>query len=151
MSRTTSSLFTGDTVLAGGTLSGILGSGNISDYIKSLQLLSRLRVEEMYPGHGRISTNAEEDLEKALENAIFLMEECKILFATLDTKVHLRPVFLGYPQNAHCPGGDPQGLSRRPLVFLLLSHRATILASCRDLADHEVFRIPFSEPAFLYR
>ncbi len=79
-------LFTGDTVLAGGTLSGILGSGNISDYIKSLQRLSRLRVEEMYPGHGRISTNAEEDLVKALENAITLMEECKILFETLDTK-----------------------------------------------------------------
>jgi hydroxyacylglutathione hydrolase len=42
-------LFTGDTVLAGGTLSGILGSGNISDYIKSLQRLIQLKVEEMYP------------------------------------------------------------------------------------------------------
>jgi hydroxyacylglutathione hydrolase len=79
-------LFTGDTVLAGGTLSGILGSGNISDYIKSLQRLSHLKVEEMYPGHGRISTNAQEDLSKALENALALMEECKILFETLDTK-----------------------------------------------------------------
>ena len=79
-------LFTGDTVLAGGTLSGILGSGSISDYIKSLQRLSKLKVEEMYPGHGRISTDAEGDLLKALENAICMMEECKILFETLDTK-----------------------------------------------------------------
>jgi hydroxyacylglutathione hydrolase len=79
-------LFTGDTVLAGGTLSGILGSGNISDYIKSLQRLSNLKVEEMYPGHGRISSNAQEDLEAALQNALTMMEECKILFATLDTK-----------------------------------------------------------------
>ncbi len=79
-------LFTGDTVLAGGILSGILGSGNISDYIKSLQRLSKMKVEEMYPGHGRISTDAQEDLVKALENAISMMEESKILFETLDTK-----------------------------------------------------------------
>jgi len=36
-------LFTGDTVLAGGVLSGILGSGNVSDYIVSLQRLSAMR------------------------------------------------------------------------------------------------------------
>lgn len=79
-------LFSGDTVLTGGTLSGIMESGSISDYIKSLRRLSHLRLEEMYPGHGRISTHPQEDLEKALENAIRLMEECKILFETLDTK-----------------------------------------------------------------
>jgi hydroxyacylglutathione hydrolase len=79
-------LFSGDTVLAGGTLSGIMGSGNISDYIRSLQRLSNLKVEEMYPGHGRISTDADGDLLQALENALGMMEECKILFATLNTK-----------------------------------------------------------------
>jgi len=101
-------LFTGDTVLAGGTLSGILGSGNISDYIKSLQLLSRLRVEEMYPGHGRISTNAEADLEKALENAIFMMEECKILFATLDTKHTYDQYFSAIRKMPLAPGKPPK-------------------------------------------
>jgi hydroxyacylglutathione hydrolase len=86
-------LFTGDTVLADGNLPGIYGSGNISDHIKSLQRLSQLKVEEMYPGHGRISTEAQEDLLKALENALLLMEECKILFETLDTKSALARYF----------------------------------------------------------
>jgi hydroxyacylglutathione hydrolase len=98
-------LFTGDTVLAGGTLSGILGSGNISDYIKSLQRLSNLKVEEMYPGHGRISTNAQEDLVKALESAITMMEECKILFATLDTKSTYDRYFSGIRKLPILPPG----------------------------------------------
>jgi len=79
-------LFTGDTVLAGGVLSGILGSGNISDYINSLQRLSSLQVDEFYPGHGRISLTPRQDLAKALEDSHTHMEECKALFGALDTK-----------------------------------------------------------------
>ena len=79
-------LFTGDTILAGGTLSGILGSGNISDYINSLERLSSLRIEEFYPGHGRISTCPAEDIDKALYNARLLMIESKALFDAIDTK-----------------------------------------------------------------
>jgi len=79
-------LFTGDTVLAGGTLSGILGSGNVSDYINSLQRLSTLRVEEFYPGHGRISLSPHKDLQSALEAAHTLLDESKILFETLNSK-----------------------------------------------------------------
>jgi glyoxylase-like metal-dependent hydrolase (beta-lactamase superfamily II) len=79
-------LFTGDTVLAGGLLSGILGSGNISDYINSLQRLSSLHVDEFYPGHGRISLTPRQDLAKALEDSLTHMEECKALFGALDTK-----------------------------------------------------------------
>ncbi|HQN20104.1 MAG TPA: MBL fold metallo-hydrolase, partial [Syntrophobacteraceae bacterium] len=79
-------LFTGDTVLAGGILSGILGSGNISDYISSLVRLNTLRVKELYPGHGRISLNPHDDLEKALQAAQSLLEDTKILFETLDTE-----------------------------------------------------------------
>ncbi len=62
-------LFTGDTVLAGGAISGVFASGSISDYLTSLQLLSGLQVEEMYPGHGRISKKPQEDLRKAVEEA----------------------------------------------------------------------------------
>jgi glyoxylase-like metal-dependent hydrolase (beta-lactamase superfamily II) len=79
-------LFTGDTVLAGGTLSPIVASGNVSDYIASLQRLSALRIEEFYPGHGKISQNAEEDLARALEYSRRLLEESKALFEILDTK-----------------------------------------------------------------
>jgi glyoxylase-like metal-dependent hydrolase (beta-lactamase superfamily II) len=101
-------LFSGDTVLAGGTLSGIMGSGNISDYIKSLQRLSDLKVEEMYPGHGRISTDAEGDLLKALENALGMMEECKILFATLNTKSTFDRYFSAIRKRPVIPTSSPK-------------------------------------------
>jgi hydroxyacylglutathione hydrolase len=79
-------LFTGDTVFAGGILSGIFASGSISDYVNSLQRLSDLRVEEFYPGHGRISTTPQEDLQKAVEESRAILEDSKVLFETLDTK-----------------------------------------------------------------
>jgi glyoxylase-like metal-dependent hydrolase (beta-lactamase superfamily II) len=89
-------LFTGDTVLAGGTISGVFASGSISDYLTSLQLLSGLQVEEMYPGHGRISKKPQEDLRKAVEEARTLLEESKLLFGALDTKATFERLFLSW-------------------------------------------------------
>ena len=79
-------LFTGDTLFAGGTLSGIFGSGSISDYVHSLKRLVGLHVEEFYPGHGPISTVPREDMRKAVTDARTLMEDCKVLFEAIDTK-----------------------------------------------------------------
>lgn len=76
-------LFTGDAIFAGGTLSGILSSGNISDYMSSLTRLSTLRINEFYPGHGKISDSPEEDIRRGLENARNLFEDTKILFEAL--------------------------------------------------------------------
>jgi hydroxyacylglutathione hydrolase len=79
-------LFTGDTVFAGGALSGIFGSGNISDYVHSLKQLSGLHIEEFYPGHGLISCTPREDIQKAVTDACTLMEDSKVLFGAIDTK-----------------------------------------------------------------
>lgn len=69
-------LFTGDTVFAGGTLSYIAESGSVGDYINSMLSLSTRKIVEIYPGHGNISTNPEEDLGKAVQNAkAFLQSE----------------------------------------------------------------------------
>ena len=69
-------LFTGDTVFAGGTLSDIAESGSVGDYINSMLSLSTRKICEIYPGHGNISTNPEEDMEKAVQNAkAFLKSE----------------------------------------------------------------------------
>jgi glyoxylase-like metal-dependent hydrolase (beta-lactamase superfamily II) len=76
-------LFSGDTVFAGGLLSEIAGSGNISDYVSSLHRLSNLKVKALYPGHGRISAIPEEDIHQAAEYARTLMEESKMLFEAL--------------------------------------------------------------------
>ena len=79
-------LFTGDTVFAGGALSGIFGSGSISDYVHSLRRLVGLHVVEFYPGHGPISSAPREDMQKAVADSRTLMEDCKVLFETIDTK-----------------------------------------------------------------
>ena len=76
-------LFTGDTVFGGGTLSSITSSGNISDYMSSLQRLSSLKVEALYPAHGRPSEDPEGDILRGLERARALFEDTKILFYTL--------------------------------------------------------------------
>jgi len=76
-------LFTGDTVLAGGTLSGIFASGNISDYMNSLERLSALRIDQLCPGHGRLSDDPEGDIRRGMEYARNLFEDTKLLSETL--------------------------------------------------------------------
>ena len=93
-------LFTGDTVLAGGLLSDVCPSGSISDYMNSLERLSSLRVDEFYPGHGKISVSPAEDLQKALEAAQSLLADSKVLFEALDSKATFERLFMaarGFP------------------------------------------------------
>lgn len=66
---TSKTLFSGDTVFAGGALSYIAESGSIGDYINSITRLEARKISRIYPGHGRISTNPEEDLAQAILNA----------------------------------------------------------------------------------
>ena len=73
-------LFSGDTVFGGGTLSQIQASGNISDYMNSLQRLSTLQVKGMYPAHGRPSEDPEGDILLGLEHARDLFNDTKTLF-----------------------------------------------------------------------
>jgi len=79
-------LFSGDTVFAGGTLSEIGPSGNISDYMQSIQRLDTLRIEEFYPGHGMVSRTPDEDMHRALEYALSLFEDSKLLFQAMVMK-----------------------------------------------------------------
>ena len=68
-------LFTGDTLFAGGTLSYIGESGSVGDYINSINLLETRKINELYPGHGRISNTPEEDMQKAILNAKALLRD----------------------------------------------------------------------------
>jgi len=79
-------LFSGDTVFAKGTLSEIATSGNISDYVNSLQRLSTVRIAELCPGHGRISSTPEQDMKQAVVYARTLMEDSKVLFEAITPK-----------------------------------------------------------------
>ena len=66
-------LFSGDTVFAGGTLSYIAESGSIGDYINSITRLEARKISKIFPGHGDISENPEEDLSRAIQNAKTLL------------------------------------------------------------------------------
>jgi len=79
-------LFTGDTIFAGGTLGGIFPSGNISDYVGTLHQLRNMRVKELYPGHGGISTDPEADFDRAIRGSIRLMSDTRTLFGALDSR-----------------------------------------------------------------
>ena len=79
-------LFTGDTIFANGILGGIFPSGSISDYALTLRQLSTLRIKELYPGHGRISTTPDEDFAKATKGAISLVHDTRSLFSVLDSQ-----------------------------------------------------------------
>ncbi len=68
-------LFTGDTVFAGGTLSYIGESGSVGDYIDSISHLATRKINEFYPGHGKISKSPEEDMQKAILNARALLRD----------------------------------------------------------------------------
>jgi len=62
-------LFSGDTVFAGGILSYIGESGSVGDYVNSITRLEARKISKIFPGHGDISQNPEEDLSQAIVNA----------------------------------------------------------------------------------
>jgi len=62
-------LFTGDMIFAGGILSYIAESGSVGDYINSIMSLNARYVEQIYPGHGNLSDNPDNDMKTAIANA----------------------------------------------------------------------------------
>lgn len=81
-------LFSGDVVMANGIVGGVLQSGNISDYIHSMHRLATLRVEHLFPGHGKISAQAERDIQAGIERLETLLQESKLLFKVVSDSQH---------------------------------------------------------------
>ncbi len=66
-------MFTGDTLFAGGQLPVIGESGSIGDYINSLKSLQTRQVNEIYPGHGDVSTTPAKEIVASIDNAFKLL------------------------------------------------------------------------------
>lgn len=81
-------LISGDTVMANGVIGGVLGSGNVSDYLASVKRLANLRIDKILPGHGRISTDSERDIDKAIGRLDCLLSESKTLFDAVRHSQH---------------------------------------------------------------
>jgi len=62
-------LISGDTVFARGTISNISSSGSYGEYINSLARLNTMKIDLLLPGHGKISSSVEDDIDKAIRNA----------------------------------------------------------------------------------
>lgn len=62
-------LISGDTVFARGTISNISSSGSYGEYINSLARLNTMKIDLLLPGHGKISSSVEEDIDKAIRKA----------------------------------------------------------------------------------
>jgi hydroxyacylglutathione hydrolase len=65
----TKALFSGDTVFAGGALSYIAESGSVGDYVNSIMRLEARKISKIFPGHGDVSQDPEQDLSQAIVNA----------------------------------------------------------------------------------
>ena len=59
-------LFAADTLMPGGVMGGVFGSGSISDYIQSLERLKGLNSKILLSGHGRLSDTPQEDVRIAI-------------------------------------------------------------------------------------
>src|SRR6202008_56103 len=55
-------LFAADTLMPGGAMGGVFGSGSIADYIQSLEKLKGLNSKILLSRHGRLSGTPQDDV-----------------------------------------------------------------------------------------
>jgi hydroxyacylglutathione hydrolase len=76
-------LVSGDLVMAGGHIGGVFASGNIGDYLQSLEILGDMQASALLPGHGPVSRDVAGDLARASANVRLLLAETTALSAVL--------------------------------------------------------------------
>ena len=69
--------------MANGIIGGVLGSGNASDYVASLERLAMLRLEHVLPGHGRTSDQPASDIDAGIGKLKRLIDESRDIFAVM--------------------------------------------------------------------
>jgi hydroxyacylglutathione hydrolase len=85
-------LFAADTLMPGGVMGGVFGSGSISDYIQSLERLKGLNANILLSGHGRLSDTPQEDVRIALQRSHGLLSDTAQLFDALDARSNFEPI-----------------------------------------------------------
>lgn len=85
-------LFAADTLMPGGVMGGVFGSGSISDYIQSLERLRGLDSKILLSGHGRLSDTPHEDVRIALQRSHALLSDTAQLFDALDARSNFEPI-----------------------------------------------------------
>jgi glyoxylase-like metal-dependent hydrolase (beta-lactamase superfamily II) len=85
-------LFAADTLMPGGVMGGVFGSGSIADYIQSLERLKGLNSKILLSGHGRLSDTPLDDVRIALQRSHALLEDTALLFDALDARANFEPI-----------------------------------------------------------
>jgi hydroxyacylglutathione hydrolase len=85
-------LFAADTLMPGGVMGGVFGSGSISDYIQSLERLKGLNAKILLSGHGRLSDTPQEDVRIAIQRSHALLSDTAQLFDALDARSNFEPI-----------------------------------------------------------
>jgi hydroxyacylglutathione hydrolase len=85
-------LFAADTLMPGGVMGGVFGSGSIADYIQSLERLKGLNSRILLPGHGRLSDTPQEDVRIAIQRSHGLLSDTAQLFDALDARANFEPI-----------------------------------------------------------
>jgi glyoxylase-like metal-dependent hydrolase (beta-lactamase superfamily II) len=85
-------LFAADTLMPGGVMGGVFGSGSISDYIQSLEKLKGLNSKILLSGHGRLSDTPQEDVRIAIQRSHALLSDTAQLFDALDARSNFEPI-----------------------------------------------------------
>jgi hydroxyacylglutathione hydrolase len=85
-------LFAADTLMPGGVMGGIFGSGSIADYIQSLERIKGLNSRILLSGHGRLSDTPQDDVVIALQRSHALLSDTAQLFDALDARSNFEPI-----------------------------------------------------------
>jgi len=85
-------LFASDTLMPGGVMGGVFGSGSIADYIQSLERLKGLNSKILLSGHGRLSDTPQEDVRIAIQRSHGLLSDTAQLFDALDARSNFEPI-----------------------------------------------------------
>src|SRR6266700_2350337 len=85
-------LFAADTLMPGGVMGGVFGSGSISDYIQSLERLKGLNSRILLSGHGRLSDTPQDDVRIAIQRSHALLSDTAQLFDALDARSNFEPI-----------------------------------------------------------
>jgi hydroxyacylglutathione hydrolase len=85
-------LFASDTLMPGGVMGGVFGSGSIADYIQSLERLKGLNSKILLSGHGRLSDTPQDDVRIAIQRSHALLSDTAQLFDALDARSNFEPI-----------------------------------------------------------
>ena len=85
-------LFASDTLMPGGVMGGVFGSGSIADYIQSLERLKGLNSKILLSGHGRLSDTPQDDVRIAIQRSHGLLSDTAQLFDALDARANFEPI-----------------------------------------------------------